>query len=323
MDFDPSQIRKGLIGAVVLLGTARIAFPHLARSTGERLIFDALAVLVGAGLIVFGFILLRRKRLLENVPTSRIRSVAMGFAELLGSAKNRTPLVAPYSGIPCVYYRCLLEEERQRSRGGREWATLEQGESSDPFYLQDETGALLVDPAGAETVLERSYRQIERGEGWLGRRKRYSEWWVVTGQKLFVAGTVRRLRDAVLERRAALGDRLRTLKHDPERMKTFDADHDGQISTEEWGNAVRSVQDDLVREDAAAPQEPTEDTVAIGKGSDETTFVIATRGEKSLLLRLRLEVAGSLVGGAVAVVVFSISLLTRAGLLRGGFVFPW
>ena len=27
MDFDPSQIRKGLIGAVVLLGTARIAFP--------------------------------------------------------------------------------------------------------------------------------------------------------------------------------------------------------------------------------------------------------------------------------------------------------
>ena len=128
---------------------------------------------------------------------------------------------------------------------------------------------------------------------------------------------------SVLERRAALGDRLRTLKHDPERMKAFDADHDGQISTEEWGNAVRSVQDDLVREDAAAPQEPTEDTVAIGKGSDETTFVIAARGEKSLLLRLRLEVAGSLVGGAVAVVVFSISLLTRAGLLRGGFVFPW
>ena len=172
-------------------------------------------------------------------------------------------------------------------------------------------------------MLERSYRQIERDEGWLGRRKRYSEWWIVTGQKLFVAGTVRRLRDAVLERRAALGDRLRTLKHDPERMKAFDADHDGQISTEEWGNAVRSVQDDLVREDAAAPQEPTEDTVAIGKGSDETTFVIAARGEKSLLLRLRLEVAGSLVGGAVAVVVFSISLLSRAGLLRGGFVFPW
>jgi len=323
MDFDPSQIRKGLIGAVVLLGTARIAFPHLARSTGERLLFDALAVLVGGGLIVFGFILLRRKRLLENVPTSRIRSVAMGFAELLGNAKNRTPLVAPYSGIPCVYYRYLLEEERQRSRGGREWTTLEQGASSDPFYLQDETGTLLVDPAGAETVLERSYRQIERGEGWLGRRKRSSEWWIVAGQKLFVAGTVRRLRDAVLERRAALGDRLRTLKHDKERMKAFDADHDGQIGTEEWGNAVRSVQDELVREEAAAPPEPAEETIGIGEGSDETTFVIAARGEKSLLLRLRLEVAGSLVGGAVAVVVFSISLLSRAGLLRGGFVFPW
>jgi E3 ubiquitin ligase len=323
MELDARKIRGLLIGAVIALGIARTAIPHLAKSTGERMLFDVVAILVGAGLIVFGFVVLRRKRLLENVPTSRVRSVAMGFAELLGVAKNRTPLVAPYSGIPCVYYRYLLEEERQRSRGGREWTTIDQGESTDPFYLQDETGALLVDPAGAETVLERSYRNIERGERWLGRRKRYSEWWIVTGQKLFVAGTVRRLRDAVLERRAALGDRLRTLKHDPEQMKRFDADHDGQISTEEWGNAVRSVQDELVREDAQAPAEPPEESIAIGKGSDETTFVIAERGGKSLLMRLRLEAAGSLAGGVVVVVVFAISFLSRAGVLQGGFVFPW
>src|SRR2546428_10281733 len=230
----------------------------------------------------------------------------MGFAELLGNAKNRTPLVAPYSGIPCVYYRSLFEEERQRTRGGREWTTLEQGESSDPFYLQDATGALLVDPAGAETVLERSYRQIERGEGWLGRRKRYSEWWIVTGQKLFVAGTVRRLRDAVLERRAPLGDRLRALKHDAEKMKTFDADHDGQIGTEEWGNAVRAVQDELVGEEAKAPQEPPEESIAIGKGTDEKTFVIAQRGERSLLIRLGPTAAGAVSGGPAAVVLFRV-----------------
>src|SRR5438093_1975670 len=307
MDFDSQKVRRLAIAIAVALAAASVVVPSGLTRARQHLIYDLIAFLAGGGLIVFGFIVLRRKRLLENVPTSRIRSVAMGFAELAGRAKNRTPLAAPFSDIPCVYYRFLVEEERQ-GRRGREWTTIDQGESSDPFYLQDETGALLVDPAGAETVLERSYRQIERGEGWLGRRKRYSEWWIVTGQKLFVAGTVRRLRDAVLERRAALGDRLRALKHDPERMKAFDADHDGEISTEEWGNAVRSVQDDLVREDAAAPQEPPEETIAIGKGSDETTFVIAARGEKSLLVRLRLELAGSLVGGAVLVVVFAISL---------------
>src|SRR5438046_9497134 len=63
MDFDPSQIRKGLIGAVVLLGAARIAFPPLARSSGERLILDALAVFARACLIVCGFSLLRRRGL--------------------------------------------------------------------------------------------------------------------------------------------------------------------------------------------------------------------------------------------------------------------
>src|SRR5213594_471721 len=278
MDFDSQKVRRLAIAIAVALAAASVVVPSGLTRARQHLIYDLIAFLAGGGLIVFGFILLRRKRLLENVPTSRIRSVAMGFAELLGNAKNRTPLVAPYSGIPCVYYRSLFEEERQRTRGGREWTTLEQGESSDPFYLQDETGALLVDPAGAETVLERSYRQIERGEGWLGRRKRYSEWWIVTGQKLFVAGTVRRLRDAVLERRAALGDRLRALKHDPERMKAFDADHDGQISTEEWGNAVRSVQDEVLRDQVAPQPAPKpEDDVMIGKGSDETTFIIADR----------------------------------------------
>jgi hypothetical protein len=323
MNLDSQKVTRLVIGIAIALAAMRIIRPGAITLTGEHVIYDAAALLLGGGLIVFGFMVLRRKRLLENVPTSRIRSVAMGFAELAGRAKNRTPLVAPFSGIPCVYYRYLVEEERQRSRGGREWATVDRGESSDPFYLQDETGALLVDPSGAETVLQRSYRRVERGEGWLGRRTRRSEWWIVPGQKLFVAGTVRRLKDAVQERRVALGDRLRALKHDANRMKAFDADHDGQIGTEEWGNAVRTVQDDLVREEAMAPSEPPEESIAIGKGSDETTFVIAERGEKSLLLRLGLEAAGALLLGGTVVLVFGVSLLARAGAVRGGWVFPW
>ncbi len=323
MEIDSQKMRPLVVGAAVGLAIVRAAHPQLLNTSEGHVLFELLALLLGIGLILFGFAVLRRKRLLENVPLSRIRSVAMGFAELLGVAKNRTPLVAPYSGFPCVYYRYLLEEERRRNRGGRTWVTVDQGASSDPFYLQDETGALLVDPTDAETVLERSYRKVEPGEGWLGCRKRYSEWWIITGQKLFVAGTVKTLRDAVLERRAVLGDRLRSLKHDPEKMKAFDTDHDGQISTEEWGNAVRSVQDDILREDAAAPREAPEESIAIGKGSAETTFVIAGRGEKSVLIRLRLEVAGSFAGGAGLVVVFAVSLLARAGVLQGGWLFPW
>ena len=323
MEFDSLKLRRWVIVAGIAVAVARVFGPRGLAPVRGNVFYDALAFLAGGGLILFGFTVLRRKHLLEDIPTSRIRSVAMGFAELAGRAKSRTPLAAPYSQIPCVYFRYLVEEERRRSRGGREWVAIDRGASSEPFYLQDTTGALLVDPSGAETVLQRSFCRVERGEGWLARRKRYSEWWIVPGQKMFVAGTVRRIRDEVLERRVALGDRLRELKQNPDRMKAFDTDRDGQIDAEEWGNAVRVVRDELVREAAQAPQEVPEESILIGKGTDETTFVIAERGEKALLMRLGLTAAGAFLGGGAAVVVFLVSLLARAGVMRGGWIVPW
>jgi hypothetical protein len=141
---------------------------------------------------------------------------------------------------------------------------------------------------------------------------------------VFVAGTVRRLRDMALERKVALHDRLRELKRDPQRLNAFDADRDGQISTEEWGNAVRAVRAEVVRDEAGreAATAP-EDDIQIGKGSDETTFLIADRSEKALLGRLSIQAGAALAGGAGAVIVFSASLLARAGFLPGGWVVRW
>ena len=122
----------------------------------------------------------------------------------------------------------------------------------------------------------------------------------------------------------ALNERLRALKHDTTRLHTFDTDHDGQISTEEWGNAVRAVQDEVLSEQVAPQPAPKpEDDVMIGKGSGETTFIIADRSEKSLVGLLSLEAGAALAGGAGLVLVFTVSLLARAGLLKGGWVVPW
>jgi len=324
MEIDSTKIRGVVVAVGVGLAVLKIVRPLGAGGAVHLFFYDGLAAAGGVALLVMGFTLLRRKRVLENVPESRIRSVAMGFAELEGIAQKKCELAAPYSGIPCVYYRYLVEQERSTGRGGRTWETVERGESSEPFYLHDPTGTILVDPTGAQATLKQSYRNIEREGGWLSNRKRYTEWWIVQGQKMFVAGTVRRLRDLAQERRVSLNDRLRALKHDAGRMKTFDTDHDGQIDTEEWGNAVRAVQEDLAREQVA-PQEATkpEDEVVIGKGSDETTFVLADRGEKSLVGLLSLESGAALAGGAGLVLVFLVSLLARAGLLKGGWVVPW
>ena len=324
LDFNSQNVFRTATVAACCLAVLQFLGPFRPGSPWRHGLYDAAAAVGGAAFIVLGFVLLRRKRVMENMPTSRIRSVAMGFAELTGTAKAKAALAAPFSGIPCVYFRYLVEQEKTRSRGGRSWETIDQGKSAEPFHLQDPTGTILVDPAGAETVLARSFRKTDREGGWFSRRKRYTEWWIVAGQKVFVAGTVRRLRDMALERKVALHDHLRELKRDPQRLSAFDADRDGQISTEEWGNAVCAVRDEVVRDEAgreaaAAP----EDDILIGKGSDETTFLIADRSERALLGRLALQAGGALAGGAGVVIVFSVSILARTGLLPGGWIVPW
>src|SRR6266705_1201454 len=104
-----------------------------------------LSAAVGGGLILYGFTVLHEKRLVEDVPASKARSVAMGLAEVKGAARTKAPLASPITGLPCVYYRYLIEEERSGSRGNDRWVTIDKGESTQPFYVEDETGRILVD----------------------------------------------------------------------------------------------------------------------------------------------------------------------------------
>ncbi len=288
-----------------------------------RPLYDVAAALGGVALLAAGFVLLHKKRVIENVPPSRIRSVAMGFAEISGIARAKTPVVAPLSGMSCVFYKYLVEEERTSSRGGREWRTIDRGQSADWFYLEDPTGKIVVDPDGADVDLGRDFRNIERGEGFLARKQRCTEWRLNIGEAACVVGTVRRLRNLAQERRVTLNDSLRALKHDPERMKTFDADHDGRISTEEWGNAVRVVEDQVLKEEVARPSGPPEDDLIIAKGQEEKTFVISDKGERDLVRALSWKAGLALVGGAALTAAGAVSLLARAGLIGRGFFLSW
>ncbi len=51
-----------------------------------------------------GIALLRIKRVIENLPTSKILSMPMGLVEVKGKAKWKEKLYSPISETPCVYY---------------------------------------------------------------------------------------------------------------------------------------------------------------------------------------------------------------------------
>ncbi len=286
-------------------------------------------VVGGVVLFVYGFVVWRRKRLIEDTPTSKVRSMSMGRVEIHGRAQEKAELTAPLTGRACVYYRYQVEERRRSGKHTR-WATVESGDSSAwGFYLEDDTGRVLIEPEDAQLLLEPDFRETnpvyhgslgsfvqEHGldrRSWLGghRRMRFTEWHIAPGDELYVLGVAQERGGIARERRARIAGKLRALKADPEAMAHLDTDGDGSVSAEEWEVARRLAVQQV-------QQEGVEDRVSVGRDSDgNAPFFISDRDEKAVVGRLRWQVAGSVYGGASLTLVCLGFLLNRFGLLGG------
>jgi hypothetical protein len=104
-----------------------------------------------AGIFSFvqGFRLLQRRHLILDTPFSKIRSASMGMVELSGLAIGPYTMVAPISARPCYYYRTLVWEWKRQGKSN-EWVKVAAECMHLPFFLDDNTGRVLVDPRGAD-----------------------------------------------------------------------------------------------------------------------------------------------------------------------------
>jgi hypothetical protein len=107
---------------------------------------------VGVGVFLFfrGFPFLKRKRLIQNTPTSTIRGAALGAVEVSGTVVGPYTLISPLSEADCFYYHAVA-----RTTGEEEKKAAEEVLYA-PFFLDDGTGRLMVDPRGAEMELRPS-----------------------------------------------------------------------------------------------------------------------------------------------------------------------
>ena len=115
----------------------------------------------------------RRRRLIDNLPTSKTEGVFIGLVELKGTAECEQPLTSYLAEAACVYYSYevleqwsrLVTETESDGRGGRRtvtrretgWSVVASQTTSTPFYLQDDTGPLLVRPEGARTEADQVF----------------------------------------------------------------------------------------------------------------------------------------------------------------------
>jgi hypothetical protein len=113
-----------------------------------------------AGVYLFyrGFQLLQRRRLILNIPASKVRSASLGLVEVSGLAMGPYTIPAPITSLPCYYYHTQAWEQRHSGKN-KEWKKVADESLHVPFYLDDNTGRVLVDPRGAEMDLHRDFHE--------------------------------------------------------------------------------------------------------------------------------------------------------------------
>jgi len=222
----------------------------------------AQALLSGA-CFYFGIKYLLLKRRIEDTPTSKIRSMAMGSVEVQGHAQRIYALVSPISGLPCVYYR-IKKYRRKRFRSNRrlisgdtqsQWALVSITSSSNvPFLLDDGTETLEVVPEGAELKV----RTTHAGSGTMAQlpfstsevrdsNERWEEEVIPTGSYIYILGFARSHNEAPAHQ-DLLRQALSELKQDKDRLHQFDRNGDGHIDAAEWDQARRTTTRDVMRE---------------------------------------------------------------------------
>ncbi len=104
----------------------------------------------------------RKRRLLDDTPTSKALGVFVGEVELVGQCTRQEPLRSYLADKPCVQYNWMIVEHWERitvefTEKGIPYPSTQTGSSLVAsggslvgFYLQDETGFVWIEPAGAE-----------------------------------------------------------------------------------------------------------------------------------------------------------------------------
>jgi len=119
---------------------------------------EAVGACAGIYFFIRGFLILQRRQLIRNTPASKIRSASLGLVEVSGLATGPYTMTAPITGAACYCYRTVAWRLEQAGRN-KEWKKVAEESLHVPFFLDDNTGKVLVDARGAELDIHRDFHQ--------------------------------------------------------------------------------------------------------------------------------------------------------------------
>lgn len=270
-----------------------------------------------------------RSRIIDDTPTSKIRSAHQGFVELEGHGRlmQGTPIISPLSKKKCLWYDYKIEHiasqnhiafSRSDSRvGSVHWEIVDSGVSDNLFLLNDGTGICVIDPEGA--VITPSF-----AKSWYGDKQypvsdvnsatgvlnlvsanlmhnksyRYSEKRIDIGDALYVLGGFKTVggRRENLDTAAETRDLLATWKTKPEFLVTqFDENGDGEIDMKEWQGVMDAARKEVKASYSERLVQP--EIHVLSKPVDkDRPFIISVERQQNIASKYRWYSSGSIAG---------------------------
>ncbi len=267
-----------------------------------------------------------RSRIIDDTPTSKIRSAHQGFVELEGEGRlmKGTPIVSPLSKRQCLWYSYKIEHKVREYDIGHDaadslsksnWETVQSEVSDNLFLLADDTGICVVDPDGA--VITPSFSKT-----WYGSRNfdasdsmsgsaalslsaltgrnnyRYTEKRIDVGEDLYLLGRFKTIggRREKLDKKGEVRDLLSHWKNKPDfLLARFDENGDGEIDLQEWQKVVSMAE--LEVEKSFGERLVQQEIHTVSKPIDSRRpFIISVESQESIANKYRWYSRGSMIG---------------------------
>jgi hypothetical protein len=305
---------KKILATIIPITFIGLFYLFAVNQWDQRYLFFVAAIAATLIALWFCFSNLKRARLIEDTPTSKIRSAAQGYVELSGFARlpaDQTILFAPLTLKQCLWFRYTIEEYRQSGKHSS-WQIIEERRSDNYFELDDHSGKCLIDPRDAETTslhreswkgdtrnpLGISGASISANFGF-GERYRYSEWRIHDGDIVYTLGHLQTrrgtsLNEQIQERQNEI---LSDLKLDQATLlKRFDSNSDGEISQVEWERARRHAQIQASKEITHIITDESISILGVSDQHSDQPFILSGIDPEILAKRYRWKAFGCAVG---------------------------
>lgn len=288
----------------------------LSQSDSIILFFVSNILLIVWFYLIFYF--LKRARLIEDTPTSRIRSAAQGYVELVGAVSIQTgQLISPLSATPCVWFEYKVQRYNSRSKDSR-WDTINQGSSGLPFQINDKTGVCTINPDGADVITDHvrtwygensNPLEIKKNtrktffSAFNGKKYRYIERFIYIHDVIYALGYFESAGGGrnIPGTHTMTGTVIREWKKNYNNiLENYDTDKSGDIDQSEW----EQVRSDAAREAEKRRQKLslTPTSHILRRSSDKRhPFILSNRSQKTLSKRFRYYAIGTFLGGIIGV----------------------